>query len=44
LAVARSIAEAHGGSLTISTSSRGARVVLRLPIEREADEQNRNRY
>lgn len=44
LAVARSIAEAHGGSLAISSSSRGARVVMRLPIEREADEQNRNRH
>jgi signal transduction histidine kinase len=44
LAVARSIAEAHGGSLAISSSSRGARVVMRLPIEREADEQNRNHH
>lgn len=41
LAVARSIAEAHGGSLSIATSPRGARVVLKLPIEREADEQDR---
>lgn len=38
LAVARSIAEAHGGSLTIVTSSRGSRVAMKLPIEREADE------
>lgn len=44
LAVARSIAEAHGGSLTISTSPRGARVVLRLPMEREGDEQDRKRH
>jgi two-component system sensor kinase FixL len=34
LAVARSIAEAHGGSLAISSSSRGSRVVMKLPIER----------
>jgi len=40
LAVARSIAEAHGGGLSIATSSRGARVVLRLPMEREGDEQD----
>jgi signal transduction histidine kinase len=40
LAVARSIAEAHGGGLTIVTSPRGARVVLRLPMEREGDEQD----
>lgn len=33
LAVARSIAEAHGGGLAISTSQRGARVVLRVPME-----------
>lgn len=32
LAVARSIAEAHGGGLLISTSSRGSRVELKLPI------------
>lgn len=44
LAVARSIAEAHGGSLTISTSPRGARVVLKLPIEREDDEQDRQHH
>lgn len=44
LAVARSIAEAHGGGLTISTSSRGARVVLKLPIEREGNEQDRQRH
>jgi len=37
LAVARSIAEAHGGSLQVQTSSRGARVVLRLPLEQDAD-------
>ncbi|HEX2839994.1 ATP-binding protein [Hyphomicrobium sp.] len=41
LAVARSIAEAHGGNLTIVTSSRGSRVAMKLPIEREADEQDR---
>lgn len=41
LAVARSIAEAHGGSLSIFTSPRGSRVALKLPIEGEADEQNR---
>ena len=41
LAVARSIAEAHGGSLNITTSPRGARIALKLPIEREANEQNR---
>ncbi|WP_333793923.1 MASE1 domain-containing protein [Hyphomicrobium sp.] len=35
LAVARSIAEAHGGGLSIATSARGARVVMKLPIERE---------
>jgi two-component system sensor kinase FixL len=40
LAVARSIAEAHGGGLSITTSPRGARVVLKLPVEREGDEQN----
>jgi len=40
LAVARSIAEAHGGGLTIMTSPRGARVVVKLPIEREGDEQD----
>jgi two-component system sensor kinase FixL len=40
LAVARSIAEAHGGSLAIFSSPRGARVVLKLPIEGEADEQD----
>ena len=40
LAVARSIAEAHGGGLSITTSPRGARVVLRLPMEREGDEQD----
>ncbi len=40
LAVARSIAEAHGGGLSIATSPRGARVVLRLPMEREGDEQD----
>lgn len=44
LAVARSIAEAHGGSLFITTSPRGSRIVLKLPIEREADEQNRQRH
>jgi signal transduction histidine kinase len=44
LAVARSIAEAHGGSLSISTSPRGARVVLKLPIEREGDEQDHKRH
>lgn len=44
LAVARSIAEAHGGGLSITTSSRGARVVLKLPIEREGDEQDRERH
>lgn len=44
LAVARSIAEAHGGSLSIVTSPRGARVVLKLPIEREGDEQDRKRH
>lgn len=38
LAVARSIAEAHGGNLSIITSSRGSRVSLKLPIEREANE------
>ncbi len=38
LAVARSIAEAHGGNLAIFTSPRGSRVALNLPIEREADE------
>lgn len=43
LAVARSISEAHGGSLAISTSPRGARVLIRLPIEREDDEQDRER-
>jgi two-component system, LuxR family, sensor kinase FixL len=32
LGVARSIAEAHGGCLTITSSSRGATVVLRIPI------------
>lgn len=32
LAVARSIAEAHGGGLSIFTSSRGSRVELKLPI------------
>ena len=44
LAVARSIAEAHGGNLVISSSSRGARVTLRLPIERDVDEQDRKRH
>ncbi|MCC7250835.1 ATP-binding protein [Hyphomicrobium sp.] len=44
LAVARSIAEAHGGGLSITTSPRGARVVLKLPIEREGDEQDRKRH
>jgi len=44
LAVARSIAEAHGGNLTIATSPRGARIVLRLPIEREGDEQDRQHH
>ncbi len=44
LAVARSIAEAHGGSLSIVSSPRGSRVVLKLPIEREADEQDRKRH
>lgn len=43
LAVARSISEAHGGSLSISTSPRGARVLIRLPIEREDDEQDSER-
>lgn len=37
LAVARSIAEAHGGSLTIASFPSGSRVSLRLPIDREAD-------
>lgn len=36
LAVARSIAEAHGGSLVITTSPRGSRVALKLPIEKGA--------
>jgi C4-dicarboxylate-specific signal transduction histidine kinase len=44
LAVARSIAEAHGGGLSIRTSPRGARVALKLPIEREGDEQDRKRH
>jgi signal transduction histidine kinase len=46
LAVARSIAEAHGGSLTIASSPRGSRVGLRLPIEnvKEGNEQDRNRH
>jgi signal transduction histidine kinase len=44
LAVARSIAEAHGGSLSIFTSPRGARVTLKLPNEREADDQDRQRH
>ncbi len=43
LAVARSISEAHGGSLSIATSPRGARVLISLPIEREDDEQDRER-
>jgi len=37
LAVARSIAEAHGGSLVIASSPGGSRVSLRLPIEREPE-------
>src|SRR5690606_24182545 len=32
LPIAREIAEAHGGSLTIEDSDRGARFVLRLPL------------
>jgi two-component system sensor kinase FixL len=32
LAVARSIAEAHGGGLSITTSPRGSRVQIKLPI------------
>lgn len=44
LAVARSIVEAHGGGLAISTSPRGARVVLKVPMEKEAERENRKRY
>ena len=44
LAVARSIAEAHGGGLAIATSPRGARVVLRLPMEKEAERENSKRH
>lgn len=40
LVVARSIAEAHGGSLTISTRKRGATVRLTLPILKETDGSN----
>ena len=43
LAVARSIAEAHGGGLSITTSPRGARVVLRVPMEKEVERENRKR-
>ncbi len=32
LAVSRGIAEAHGGSLTLTPSTQGARFVLRLPL------------
>jgi two-component system sensor kinase FixL len=35
LAVARSIAEAHGGNLVITTSPRGSRVAIKLPIGKE---------
>jgi len=37
LAVARSIAEAHGGSLAIVSSPSGSRVTLTLPIERPTE-------
>jgi two-component system, LuxR family, sensor kinase FixL len=38
LAVARSIVEAHGGSMSISSSIRGASVRLQLPSRRYSDE------
>ncbi len=44
LAVARSISEAHGGGLAISTSPRGARVILRVPMEKEVERENRKRH
>ncbi|MFD0891813.1 ATP-binding protein, partial [Streptosporangium algeriense] len=34
LPIAREVAEAHGGTLTIEESERGARFVLRLPLGR----------
>jgi signal transduction histidine kinase len=34
LPIARQIAEAHGGTLTIEDSDQGARFVLRLPLSR----------
>jgi two-component system NtrC family sensor kinase len=33
LAVSRGLVEAHGGSLTLATSDRGARFLLRLPLQ-----------
>jgi two-component system NtrC family sensor kinase len=33
LAVSRGIAEAHGGSLTLTPSTQGARFLLRLPLD-----------
>lgn len=38
LAVARSVIEAHGGSMSISSSARGASVRLQLPAERYENE------
>jgi signal transduction histidine kinase len=35
LAIARAVAEAHGGELRAAESQRGARLVLRLPLARE---------
>jgi signal transduction histidine kinase len=44
LLVVRSIAEAHGGSLAISSSPRGATVTLRLPTSRETNDGDGFRY
>lgn len=41
LAVARSIIEAHGGSMSITSSARGAIVRLQLPSKRYSDEADR---
>jgi len=40
LPIARQTAEAHGGSLVVEDSPKGARLVLRLPLHTPSDEQD----